>query len=65
MYNLVKEFVKFGISSEVFTDTLNSLIENESVIVNTFRNENGELINAKSKTAEVLNEFSRIKNSGV
>ena len=65
MYNLVKEFVKFGISSEIFTDTLNSLIENESVIVNTFRNENGELINAKSKTAEVLNEFSRIKNSGV
>ena len=64
MYNLVKEFVKFGISSEVFTDTLNSLIENESVIVNTFRNENGELINGKSKTAEVLNEFSRIKNSG-
>ena len=45
MYNLVKEFVKFGISSEVFTDTLNSLTENESVIVNIFRNENGELIN--------------------
>ena len=38
MYNLVKESVEFEISSDVFTQTLNSLIENESVIVNTFRN---------------------------
>ena len=38
MYNLVKESVEFEISSEVFTETLNSLFENESVIVNTFRN---------------------------
>ena len=38
MYNLVKESVEFEISSDVFTETLNSLIENESVIVNTFRN---------------------------
>ena len=38
MYNLVKESVEFEISSDVFTETLNYLIENESVIVNTFRN---------------------------
>ena len=36
MYNLVKKSVEFEISSGVFTET-NSLIENESVIVNTFR----------------------------
>ena len=38
MHNLVKESVEFKISSEVFTETLNSLIKNESVIVNKFRN---------------------------
>ena len=38
MYNLVKESVEFKISSEIFTETLNSLIENKSVIVNTFKN---------------------------
>ena len=36
--NIVEESVEFEISSDVFTETLNSLIENESVIVNTFRN---------------------------
>ena len=34
----MKESVEFKISSDVFTETLNYLIENESVIVNTFRN---------------------------
>ena len=34
----MKESVEFEISSEVFIETLNSLIENESVLVNTFRN---------------------------
>ena len=38
LYNIVKESPEFEISSEVFTETLNSLIESESVIVNTFRN---------------------------
>ena len=38
MHNLVKESVKFEISLKVFTETLNSLIENESVIVSKFRN---------------------------
>ena len=33
----MKESVEFEISSEVFTETLNSLIENESIIVNIFR----------------------------
>ena len=36
--NIVEESVEFEISSDVFTETLNSLIENESVIVNIFRN---------------------------
>ena len=38
VYNLVKKSVEFYISSEVLTETLNSLIENKSVIVNTLRN---------------------------
>ena len=38
MHNLVKESVEFKISSEVFTETLNSLIKNESVIANKFGN---------------------------
>ena len=38
MYNLVKESVEFEISSDDFTETLNSLMENESFIVNTFKN---------------------------
>ena len=38
MYNLVKESVEFKIFSEVFAEILNYLIENESVIVNAFRN---------------------------
>ena len=36
--NLVKESIELEKSSDVFTETLNSLIENESVIVSTFRN---------------------------
>ena len=38
VYNLVKESIEFEISSDVFTEALNSLIGNESVIVSTFRN---------------------------
>ena len=38
MYNLVKNSLEFKISSEIFTETLNSLTENESVIVIAFRN---------------------------
>ena len=34
----MKESVEFKISSEVFTETINSLIKNESVIVNKFQN---------------------------
>ena len=34
----MKESVEFEISSDVFTETLNSLIEIKSVIVSTFRN---------------------------
>ena len=38
VYNLVKESVEFEISSDVFSETLDFLIENESAIVSTFRN---------------------------
>ena len=38
LYNLVKESVEFEVSSEVFTETLIFLIENKSVVANTFRN---------------------------
>ena len=38
VYHLVKESVEFEISLGVFTETLNSLIGKESVVVNTFRN---------------------------
>ena len=38
MYNLVKKAVEFEMSSDAFTETFNSLIENESVIVSTIVN---------------------------
>ena len=38
MCNLVKKSVEFEIFSDVFIEILHSLVENESVIVNTFRN---------------------------
>ena len=39
MYNLVKDSVKFEISSEIFYWNIEYvLIENESVTINTFRN---------------------------
>ena len=34
----MEKSVEFEVSSDDFTETLNSLIENESVIVNKFRN---------------------------
>ena len=66
--NLVKESVEFEISSDVFTETLNSLIENESVIVNTFRNrecislpkENFQEIETKNK--DITEQFHQFKN---
>ena len=68
MYNLVKESVEFEISSDVFTETLNSLIENESVIVNTFRNrecislpkENFQEI--KTEKEDITEQFHQFKN---
>ena len=38
VYNLVKQSVEFEISSDVSTESLDSLIENESVVFSTFRN---------------------------
>ena len=68
MYNLVKESVEFEISSDVFTETLNSLIENESVIVNTFRNrecisrpkENFQEIETEKE--DITEQFHQFKN---
>ena len=68
VYNLVKESVEFEISSDVFTETLNSLIENESVIVNTFRNcecislpkENFQKIEIEKK--DIAEQFHQSKN---
>ena len=68
MYNLVKESVEFEISSEVFIETLNSLIENESVIVNAFRNrecislpkENFQEIETEKE--DITDQFHQFKN---
>ena len=67
VYHLVKESVKFEISSDFFTETLNSLIENESVIVTTFRNcecislpkENFQKIEIEKK--DIANNFINLK----
>ena len=37
-YQLVKKSVEFEISSDVFTETLNSLVKNDLYIVNIFKN---------------------------
>ena len=68
VYNLVKESVEFKISPEVFTETLNSLIENESDIVNTFRNrecisltkENFQEIETEKE--DITEQFHQFKN---
>ena len=64
----MKESVEFEISSDVFTETLNSLIENESVIVNTFRNrecislpkENFQEI--ETEKVDITEQFHQFKN---
>ena len=68
VYNLVKGSVEFEISSEVFIETLNSLFENESVIVNSFRNrecislpkENFQEIEAEKE--DISEQFYQFKN---
>ena len=64
----MKEYVEFEISSDVFTETLNTLIENESVIDNTFRNrecislpkENFQEI--ETETEDITQQFHQFKN---
>ena len=64
----MKESVEFEISSDVFTETLNSLIENESVTVNTFRNrecislpkENFQEI--ETEKVDITEQFHQFKN---
>ena len=68
MYNLVKKSIEFKISSEVFTETLYYLIENKSVIVNTFRNreclslpkENFQEIETEKE--DITEQFRQFKN---
>ena len=38
VFNLVNESIACNISSEAFNEILHSLIENESVIINSFQN---------------------------
>ena len=64
----MKEYVEFEISSDVFTETLNTLIENESVIDNIFRNrecislpkENFQEI--ETETEDITQQFHQFKN---
>ena len=68
VYNSVKESVEFEISSEVFTETLNSLSESESVIVNTFKireficlpKENFQEIETEEE--DITEQFHQFKN---
>ena len=68
VYNLVKKSIEFKISSEVFTETLYYLIENKSVIVNTFRNreclslpkENFQEIETEKE--DITEQFRQFKN---
>ena len=64
----MKESVEFEISSDVFTETLNSLIENESVIVSTLTNrecislpkENFQKIETEKE--DITEQFHQFKN---
>ena len=64
----MKMSVEFEISPEVFTETLNSLIENESVIANTFRNRECILLpkenfqDIKTKKEDIMEQFNQFKN---
>ena len=65
----MKEPVEFEISSDVFTETLNSLIENESVIVNTFRNRecisllNENFQEIENEKEDITEQFHQFKNN--
>ena len=67
LYNLVKESVEFEVSSEVFTETLNFLIENKSVVANTFRNRECISLTKKffqeiqSEKKNITEQFHQIK----
>ena len=60
--------MEFEISSDVFAETLNSLIENESVIVNTFRNReciwlsNEKFQEIETEKEGIKEQFHQFKN---
>ena len=64
----MKESVDFKLSSEVFTETLNHLIENKSVIVNSFRNHEclslpkGNFQEIETEKEGITEQFHQIKN---
>ena len=68
VYNLVKESVEFEISSDVFTETLNSLTEDESVTVNTFRNRECILLpkenfqEVETEKEDITEQFHQLRN---
>ena len=66
VHNLVKESVEFEISSEVFTEIINYLIEKKSVIVNTFRNHislpKGNFQEIQTENEDIKEQFHQFKN---
>ena len=67
MYNLVKQSVEFEIPSDVFTEILNSLIENELVIY-LFRNRecislpNKFFQEIETEKEDITEQFHQFKN---
>ena len=70
VYNLVNESIECKISSEAFNEILNSLIENESVIINSFQNrecislpkESIHDIETETETDDINEQFRQFKN---
>ena len=70
VFNLVNESIEYKISSEAFNEILNSLIENESVIINSFQNrecislpkESIHDIETETETDDINEQFRQFKN---
>ena len=70
VFNLVNESIECKISSEAFNEILNSLIENESVIINSFQNrecislpkESIHDIEIETETDDINEQFRQFKN---
>ena len=70
VYNLLNESIESKISSEAFNEILNALIENESVIINSFQNRECISLPKKSihdietetETDDINEQFRQFKN---